>query len=794
MRYSAALLAALLATITACDSGQEGPADGGKSDGGKKELCMYSPEPLALDQTRKVRDGLGILPGGRGITPEGKQVEIGFFPGNIVITPDGKTLIASNQGIADNDLVLVDTASGAVRQVVKNPQDWLFYGLAVSPDGKRLFASGGVSLMLYVYNLDGAGMATLERTVDLSGGFPIGLAVSKDGTRLYVAINNQDKIAVYDTTSWVVLRSGGTGQRPFGVALSDDEKMVYASNWAQAEAGSDPTVTALDEQEMTVQATLVVGKNPQALMSHGPFVYVFNADEDSLSVVSKGSVEAETVSLLTSDDSPGGIYPTGATISPDGTRMYISAAAKNSIEVYDLSTLKHKGSIPAGWYPTGVAVSSDGAKIFALNGKGEGSGNNRDGAFIANKMIGTLSIIDTPDDAKLGDLTKKVQANNARPMLSFPAEQCAGKEFPVPFAVGKNPVSPIDHVIFILKENRTFDQVFGAFPGVDGDPDLVTFGENITPNHHKLAREFTLMDNFYAESEVSMQGHLWATGMTVNDYSERTWFPSSRGSKTVVPLSGVDPVSCPFTPFIFQRLYEDKISFIDMGEVVGMLGQKAEILKYFDQNYPGGVFNLGVKDSERADYVIDRIKNNKLPRFQYMILPCDHTNGTAKGTPSPESMVADNDESLGRIVDALSKSPLWLSTLVLVVEDDPQDGADHVDAHRTFGMVISPWARHHSFGSFYATIERILGFKPLTVFDAEASPIFDVMTNVPDASPYNYIPRKIPETLNTASTPYQEECAKMDFTRPDNAPGLQKVLWHYMKGANTPYPGAKDED
>ena len=231
-----------------------------------------------------------------------------------------------------------------------------------------------------------------------------------------------------------------------------------------------------------------------------------------------------------------------------------------------------------------------------------------------------------------------------------------------------------------------------------------------------------------------------------------------------------------------------------------MGGANPDVAKYWDPNYPGVVFNTGIKGTVKAQYVVDRTNAGFIPEFTYMHLANDHDEGKESGRPTPESMVADDDGGLGILVGGLSKSKFWDSTMIFVTEDDPQDGADHVDAHRTLALVVSPYARrghvskvHHSFASFYATWERILNAPPLSTYDAEAAPLYDCFTNIPDATPYEHVPRKVPEQVNTIMSPFAAESAMMDFSVPDNAPGLQKILWHYMKGAHAPFPGRDDD-
>jgi YVTN family beta-propeller protein len=788
------------------DAGVDGGADAGTDsgvDGGIAE-CLYTPSAFATEQTHLVDDGVGILPNGRSITPAGTQVDVGLFPGNMVMTPDGKTLIIGNNGDGTDNLVVVDTGTSTIRQTLESKDNWLFYGMAMTPDGKTLFASGGPKKGVYVYSISDTGMLAYVTTIGVAQGKIItGLKLSADGKELYVTDFVSNSVSVYDASTYDFITDNTNVTFAFDAALSSDGSKLYVSNWGQKQSGSPNVVTVVKSSDLSFLSNITVGKNPERIIEDAANnrLFVLNSDQETISVVDTTTdAVTTTVSLLSSADSPTGVFPVNGVLSQDGSTLYIAAAAKNSVEVIDTSTLKVKGSIPTGWYPTAVLLSSDGTTLFVANGKGGGSGPNDEvKERITRLMMGTLSIIDVPSDAQLADMTARVAANNLRTTQYYPQEQCAGQSFPVPFAIGGK--SPIEHVVFVIKENRTFDQVFGDFPGADGDPALVLFGENVAPNHYALARRFGLLDNFYAESEISEQGHQWTAGMEVNDLVERQWILHYRGAGYVQPpLAPVEPYSSPLNPYLFARLAAMNMDFVDYGEVVGMENQPASVTSHWDLDYPGKVWTLSVTDKARAQYFIQKLNAGHLPAFTYMILPCDHTKGTKKGDPSPESFVADNDEGLGMIVDALSKSPFWGSTAVFVTEDDPQDGYDHVDAHRTVGLVISPWTRngyisnvHYSFGSMYATFERMLGIQPLNTYDANAAPMMDFFTNVPDMTPYNYIPRKVPVKLNTADTPYSAESEKLDFSVPDRAEGLAEILWHYMKG-DKPYPGVVDKD
>ncbi|MFA6032796.1 MAG: alkaline phosphatase family protein, partial [Myxococcota bacterium] len=782
IQLALATLAFTAFCLTSGCSSEGGPSDGGGSKDAAITECLYQPAAVALEKTRKATDGTGIIPSGRAITPEGTVLRnVGLFPGEMVMTPDGKTLAISGNGRGDNHVVFVDTATWTVKLSDPSPKDRLFYGMAISKTGDRMYVSTGSGGEILVYDMIGKELPYQLQSIPVGDGVPSGMALSADGATLFVAQMIGKQVTAFSTATGKTVATGSVAARPLGVAVSSDQTRVYVSALPSSRDSEPGTVSVFSLPNLDLVKVLTAGKNPGRIIAD-PIrkrVLVLNNDQETISVIDEATdTITSTVSLLDPADPVLGVFPMNAAHSPDGLTLYVAAAAKNSIEVLDAATLARRGSIPAGWYPDSVAVSPDGKKLYALNAKGEGTGSNADGVDIDDKMTGTALSIDVPSDAALEALTRKVQANNSRPSAFFPAEQCAGSGFPVPFVRGAK--SPIEHIIFVLKENRTFDQVFGAFPGVDGDPSLVVFGEDVAPNHHKLAREYTIMDNYFLESEVSSQGHLWATGMEVNDFSERTRFKSGRPDDGF-QASGVDYATCPLNPFVFEALYNNKISFVDYGEIVGMGSQSAEIMEFWDKEYPGLVYNLGVSDRERVEYILKRLGRGFLPSFSFVLLPRDHTSGTKAGTETPDSMVADNDEALGMLVEGVSRSKYWQSTLIFVTEDDPQDGADHVDAHRSFGLVISPWARrgyvsgvHHSIGSFFATMGRILNLAPLNTYDQYAAPLFDCLTNKADLKQYEHIPRKVPVKYNNESTIFAAESAAMDFSVPDETEGLQK--------------------
>jgi hypothetical protein len=457
-------------------------------------------------------------------------------------------------------------------------------------------------------------------------------------------------------------------------------------------------------------------------------------------------------------------------------------AADNAVSILDPVSLETKSAIPVGWYPTSLAIA--GSKLVVLNAKGYGTGPLASGSG-KEAMKGSVSLIDLAG-ADLPALTKQVKENVERPSTFYKAD--CPKGFPIPTKKGEK--SPIEHIVLIVRENKTFDCELGDLEGVDGDPSLVLFGEGVTPNLHALARQFAHHDNFYDDSETSAQGHLWLTSSFVNDYMERTWLEDYRNH----PGFGTDPgfpKGEPSFGTFFSHLAKHSIDFTDYGEVTGALFTTVQ--PHVDSQFPGVFYNTSVKDEEKATYVAQRlVDDGDFPPFVYVLLPNDHTNGTDPGSPTPESMIADNDYATGLLIDKISHSEYWKSTAIFVVEDDTQIGADHVDYHRSYLVVISPYAKHAyvshvntSYPSMFRTFELILGVPPMNRYDALAPALFDVFTSKANEAPFEAIQRKIPDTLNTQSAFGSAYSAMMDFRGPDRNPDLGAIV-HWARQGSPP--------
>lgn len=749
----------------------------------------------------KVGDGTAILPGARMITPVGRQVEVGGFLLGIRVLPGGTQLLTTDGAYGDEYLSVIDIATGTVVQQVPFPyeSDALFLGLAVRANGK-VYAAGGGADKIYVYDYDETSATPL--TADPAG--PIAVPTSSyvaalailDTTHILAAMNSSGTVAVVDTQTGAITDNIGVGNDPYDVVYDPARDEAYVSLWSRAAVA----IVDMSTNPPALVATVPVKKNPEALLLDPPTtptrLLVTNSDNDSVSVIDLDSrTVAMDVPVAPSAQSPRGSSPNYLALSPDGSRLYVANAGENCLDVLATTDFHRVGRVPTGWYPTAITMLPSGGLVVA-NAKGMGGGPSNGTGFDYGIMKGTLSILDTePTDQELGDGATKVDANNNRPRDTGPYVTCPPDpevcKWPLPPNIGLP--TPIQHVVLVIRENKTYDSALGDLAGANGDPALAIFGENITPNLHALARMFTNGDNFYSNAEASIQGHQWTAAGTANDFTEKAWLTTWGRSYRTVGDFGRN-VSTPEQGYYFQHLASAGIDYIDYGEIIGFAADGPAVK--FDGTWPGGIaFNLDSLDVLKADFLRDRVGEGELHNFTYVVLPNNHTEGMTPGKWTPEFMIADNDEATGRIVEYISHSAFWPSTVVFIIEDDPQDGADHVEAHRSTFIAVSPWVKHgavvsthYDNPSIWRTIELLLGLPPQTQSTATAAPMFDIWATEPDLTPYDHIPSNIPEARNPESADkLAAASSRMDFSTVDNAPGLGRVLWEHFKGEPAPW-------
>jgi YVTN family beta-propeller protein len=772
-------------------------------------------------------DGTGVTPVGWTVDPAGAQVTLGDRPYGLAESPDGRFLLASNDGQSTQSLQVIDSASGTVTETIPYTGDAaLSFGIVFAPDGGRVYVSAGGNNKIRVYSVSGETLSELAPIVLPAGPvrpffgdqapYPDGLALSADGKRLYVANDLGDSMSIVDTSTGATIHTTPVGHNPYTVALSGDGKMAYVSNWG------GKTVSVVDALTGAPEGEISVGTHPSAMTldpSSGR-LYVANTDSDNVSVVDTATNGVlQTIELAPYPGAQVGASPNALALAPDGTRLYVANAGDNDLAVVDLPAGNVAGLVPTAWYPTGLAISPDGGTLYVANGKGLGAGPNGTGPspngdqppdqYVGSMIKGTLSIIPVPrNGGQLQQLTEQVIHDDGFEQAG--KLDGGGSQTAVPIKPGAS--SPIKHVIYVIKENRTYDQQFGSLGKGNGDPALNLFGEESAPNQRALERRFVTLDNLYAASEVSADGWNWSTQAYANTYNQKNWPADyadgnrNRGYDFEGGNTAVNAAKNSADSFIWDRLADAGISFRNYGfhatGTVPALVDPTEpaLAANSDLQYPG--FNLHVSDQTRIAEWLREFNAyqaaGNLPTVEFVRLPSDHTAGTAPGYPTPRAMVADNDLALGKLVDAVSHSQFWPSTAIFVIEDDAQDGPDHVDAHRTAAQVISPYTQTGAVDStFYSTvsmlrtIELILGIAPLTQFDAQATPMTTSFTANPDFTPYSAItPTQSLNQQNTSASVFAAKMAKQDLTGADKVPTglLNQAIWKSIKGAQSTMP------
>jgi YVTN family beta-propeller protein len=613
---------------------------------------------------------------------------------------------------------------------------------------------------------------------------------------------------------------------PYGCVLDEKRSRLYVSLWAQA------SVAVVDTAARKVLARWPVEEHPNEMLlsKSGRHLFVANANRNTVTVIDTSTGKTvETLAAGLRPDSPPGSTPNSLALSPDEKRLFVANANINAVAVFDVATpgrSRSLGFIPVGWYPTSVRVTPDGKRLIVANGKGLISKANRNGPqpggggpatvreYIASLMEGTISVIELQAGEKFAEQMTRLTAQTFRclPVAEKETDANISSDNPIPGRLGQP--SLIKYCLYVIKENRTYDQVLGDMPEGNGEPSLCLFPERVTPNHHQLARDFVLLDNFYVESEVSADGHEWTMGAYATDFVEKTWpltYGHNKHKKFPYPAEGNFDIAHPAGGYLWDRAREAGVSYRSYGEFIRNgkttndpgTARVAALKGNFDPWYRG--FDTEYPDVLRATRYISELRRfeqeGEMPRLQIIRLPNDHTSGTATNKPTPSAAMADNDVALGQLVEAVSKSKFWAQTAIFVVEDDAQNGPDHVDAHRTIAYVISPYTRRgvvdstmYSTASMLRTMELILGLKPMSQFDAVALPMHRSFTNKPDLRPYTARPANVDLQQRNPVTAWGADLSrKMDFTREDAADDLllNEVVWRSVRGAHSPMPAPK---
>jgi YVTN family beta-propeller protein len=772
-----------------------------------------------------------LLFNGWGMTPAGQHVPISDLALKLIISPDKTRLVAVTGGFNNEGITLLDIEKRTVTQHLAMPEAW--NGLAFSNDGKKLFVAGGDKGTIHVFNYaDGTATADhVQKVLDPAAGpaFITGIAVHPTTGNLFVCNEANHELLVLDGQTLEIIAKVGVGQHPHSVMVGSDKRYAYVSNWGSRSVSIVDTTSNHRVRDITVG----VRPNDMALAPDGR-LFIACAGDNTVHVIQTITLEKapedpsparrlwegtrEVISTSLYPQSPEGSTPDALAVSPDGKTLFIANADNNDVMVLDISgkvlddkVRKFKesvsivnGFIPTGWYPSALAVSPDNKTLFVANGKGLHSKPNvpaKPPARPANGRIpfqaigrtleGSISFIDKPDAAQMVQYTQQVRRNSPYTPEAFVKAPTASDSV-IPDKVGQP--CPIKYVLYIIKENRTYDQVFGDLKDAsgkaigNGEPRLTMYGENVTPNQHQLVRDYVVLDNLYCNSEVSVDGHSWCDAAMATDFNQRSWILSySQHGK----LPGNEEMETPTSGYLWDLCRRHGVTYRNYGEGA--------------QRVPSTNRGrwVGARDMDKVKCWIDDLQESEmageeLPRFTIMSLGEDHTKGTTPGANAPNACVASNDLAVGKLVEAATHSKYWNEMAIFIIEDDAQNGPDHVDAHRTVGLVLSPYCKRGSVdstlyttASFVRTMELILGLPPLTQYDAGATPMFNSFAKAPEAIAYTAIQPKVDMfATNNVRTAFSNESSKMDFRDYDRAPEdeLNRILWHVAKGMDEPYP------
>lgn len=749
-------------------------------------------EPAAQEAATQaagmVDDVVAITPQGKRLSPVGRLVTLADFPHAVKFAPDCLTAFVVHSG--NWTMEVIDVASGSIAQTLSGVGG--FRGLTLDESGKNLYTADSLNGTVSRLEKGEAGWEVIAQT-DLNG-VPIEVVHDAVNHRVIAVSSSNSKVWELDDQSLEVLTSYVTGGVfPYAAVISTDGTRLYVSHVG------DDSVRVLKRSDGSAVATVYVGHNPMGMVldARGR-LFTANSDSDTISVISESELQViDTIQLGDDGTQLSGGGANELVLDASGDSLLVSYAEFNRVDRISLETLETEGSLPTGRFPTGMALcraDETSGTLAVLSSRGwAGAGGE------LKRKPGILSLIDYPISDEDWASWTQIARDNFYRTDQYYNTTCPD---PIPLPLDASKPQVIEHVVLIVRENKTYDAVMGDFERGDGDPELLVFGEEVTPNLHQLAREFVNMDNYYADAEASAEGHTWTTQALANSFFIKV-YPKDLTQTVVISW---DPSTIQSESSIFDHFYEHGVSFRSYGEIESVSSEMLDVYHEFvDLKYP--FFTMSISDVWKAEEFIRELNLGIFPEFIYLALPNDHTSGTKAGFPTPTSMVADNDEATGMVVDAISRSPYWDKTAIFIIEDDPQGyGGDHVHPHRSICVVASPWVKrgytssvNTSIPALYRTIEMLLRAPPMHRLDAFATPMYDIFLTgqdeeVADLTPYDSIPRNLPVEFNTEESPMARESALMDFSLPDRAPGLGKVLWRHRRGDDVPPPYAKWND
>jgi YVTN family beta-propeller protein len=784
----------------------------------KTIFCIIFCTPIfALAQNKKI-----TLPNGWTLEPAGRSLPLGDLPLNIVVSNSKKLIAVTNNGQSVQSIQLINPVTEKILDNVIVKKSW--YGLKFSADEKYLYASGGNDNWILQFAIDNNKLILKDSIILGKKGStnisPAGIEIDDAANKMYVVTKENNALYTIDLATKKILQELKLEDAAYTCLLSNNKKEVYISVWGAKKV----VIYNIASQKITKEIN--VGENPNELLlsKNGKYLFVANAGDNSVSVISTTEKkEIEVLNTALYPNAPTGSATNGIALSENQKTLYIANADNNYLAVFDCSSPGNstsKGFIPVGWYPTNVKVI--GKKIFVSNGKGFTSFPNASGPNPTNKkqqvnyqhgdytkqqskiqyigglMKGNMSIVDAPNEKQLAAYTKTVYSNTP---YTKEKEAVSKGELgnPIPIKVGD--ASPIKYVFYVIKENRTYDQVLGDIPEGNGDTSLVLFGEKITPNQHKLAKEFVLLDNFYVDGEVSADGHNWTMAANANDYLEKTWPTSYGGRGGKYDAEGQRNIASPDRGFIWDYCKRAGISYRTYGEFADDYKANIPILEnHFCPYYTS--WDESVRDTTRffqwKKEFDSLLAINAVPQFNSLRIINDHTEGARLGRPTPFAHVADNDWGVGMLVEYLSKSSIWKETAIFIVEDDAQNGPDHVDAHRSTAYVAGGFVKRnfvdhtmYSTSGMLRTIELILGLPPMSQYDAAAEPMWRCFSSNYNATPFLSVAANIDlNEKNVKNNASAKLSATFDFSKEDKIPDLvfSEVIWKTVKGENSIMP------
>ena len=774
-------------------------------------------------------NGEVLLPNQWSLRPAGRQLQLGDFPVNIALHPSGRWLAVLHAGYGIHEIFTVDLNGRRQKVVCRVALDQAFYGLCFSPDGKRVFASGGEFEVVHAFDFENGYLSAAKQipVAPIAEKFVSGgVAIDSAGKTLFVAGTWGGAVCILPLESpkertTITL---GNDSYPYTCLPDPSGRRLYVSLWNRA------AVAVVDLDQKTLVTTWATERHPteMVLSPDGKTLFVACANSTKVSVLDTATGKGlETIGCSLYPSAPSGNTPNSLCLTPDGEMLFVANADANNLAAFAISPkgnapARPLGFIPVGWYPTSVRYNPADKRLYVANGKGimplanpQGPNpllprNQTTREYIGSLFHGTLSSIDLPTPEKMAAYSREAYAcSPLRPSQEVAVAVPLGN--PIPAKVGDS--SPIKHCIYIIKENRTYDQVLGDMREGNGDPSLCIFPERVTPNHHRLAREFVLLDNFYVDGEVSADGHEWSMGAYATDFVEKVWPLNYRGGPrsklATYPSEGVlDEIARPAGGYIWDRCAAAGISYRSYGEWIENgktlkdpgIARVAALKDHFDPWFRG--FDMDYPDQKRADRLLEELarfeREDSLPRLMIVRLPNDHTSGTRPRKPTPTAFLADNDLALGRLVEAISKSKFWKDTAIFVIEDDAQNGSDHVDAHRTVALVISPYTKHrhvdsslYSTSSMLRTMELILALKPMSQFDAAARPMYQSFQSKPDLRPYQHVQPQVDLSETNKATAWGAKMSEgFDLTKEDAVDDLllNEVIWRSVRGPDSRMP------